>query len=128
MRAIQGDHIVVRGRHVGDVARQAEVLEVRGPDGTPPYLVRWSDGHEGLFFPSSDATIDLTQTPPTISKGAAAKTEKASAKRKAKRAKPASKSKSVTGQVVDAVKEAAALRSNLTGHETFDILGVTGNR
>jgi hypothetical protein len=29
-----------------------------GPDGTSPYLVRWGDtGHESLFFPGSDATV-----------------------------------------------------------------------
>ena len=25
-----------------------QVVEVQGADGAPPYLVRWSDGHEGL--------------------------------------------------------------------------------
>lgn len=39
--------------------RDAEILEVHGADGEPPYLVRWSDdGHEGLMFPASDATIE----------------------------------------------------------------------
>lgn len=57
MKASVGDHIDVRGAHVGNEGRQGEVLDVRGPDGTPPYLVRWSDGHEGLFFPGPDATI-----------------------------------------------------------------------
>ena len=35
-----------------------EVLEVRGPEGEPPYVVRWEeDGHEALFFPGSDASV-----------------------------------------------------------------------
>jgi hypothetical protein len=34
------------------------VLEVRGSDGGPPFLVRWSDtGHEALVFPGPDAEI-----------------------------------------------------------------------
>lgn len=59
MHAKVGDRIVVHAMHVGDPARDAEILEVRGPDGTPPYLVRWSDdGHVGLYFPGADAHIN----------------------------------------------------------------------
>lgn len=58
MRAKVGDKLVVEGHHVGEHGRDAEILEVHGPDGGPPYLVRWSDtGHEGLVFPGSDARI-----------------------------------------------------------------------
>ena len=39
------------------VAREGEVLEVQGDDGAPPYLVRWSDGHEGLTYPGPDAYV-----------------------------------------------------------------------
>lgn len=57
MKAAVGDKIVVKGHHVGEADRDALVLEVHGGDGEPPYLVRWSDdGHEGLYFPGSDAT------------------------------------------------------------------------
>ena len=39
--------------------RDAEILEVRHEDGSPPYLVRWSDnGHEALVFPGSDAFVE----------------------------------------------------------------------
>lgn len=59
MHAHKGDRIVVRSTHVGGHVRDAEILEVRHPDGSPPYVVRWSDtGHEGLFFPGPDAYID----------------------------------------------------------------------
>jgi len=59
MRATVGDRLVIKGHYVGEPDRDAEILEVRGDDGAPPYLVRWSDdGHEGLFFPSTDATIE----------------------------------------------------------------------
>lgn len=56
MQASVGDRIVIEGHHVGEPVRDGEVLEVHGVDG--PYLVRWSDnGHETLFFPSSDAKV-----------------------------------------------------------------------
>ncbi len=58
MRATAGDRIVVRSRHQGETDRVGDVLEVRGEDGAPPYLVRWSDdGHTGLFFPGADAFV-----------------------------------------------------------------------
>lgn len=58
MHATVGDQIVVRSAHVDERNREGEILEVRGPDHTPPFLVRWADtGHEGLYFPSADAVI-----------------------------------------------------------------------
>ena len=57
MRASVGDQLVVEGRKVDDARREGEVVEVRGQDGAPPYLVRWSDGHEGLTFPGPDAHV-----------------------------------------------------------------------
>jgi Domain of unknown function (DUF1918) len=58
VKAKVGDKIVIAGHHLGEPERDAEVLEVRGPDGEPPYLVRWAeDGHEGLFFPGTDASV-----------------------------------------------------------------------
>lgn len=59
MRAEIGNRIVVPGRRVGDPPRQGVIIDVRGPDGTPPYVIRW-DGHddsEHLFFPGPDALI-----------------------------------------------------------------------
>ncbi len=51
---------------MGEPDRDAEILEVRGEAGGPPYLVRWDDdGHEGLFFPGSDAVIDHIPHPGT---------------------------------------------------------------
>lgn len=59
MRAKVGDRLVVRGHHVGQPDRDGEILEVRGQDGGPPYVVRWDDtGHETLFFPGSDAIVE----------------------------------------------------------------------
>lgn len=58
MRAVVGDRIRVHGHRVGDPDRVGEILEVRGEDGGPPYVVRWDDdGHESLFFPGSDAEV-----------------------------------------------------------------------
>ena len=57
MRARAGDRMVVEGRTETHARREGEVVEVRGADGAPPYVVRWSDGHEGLMFPGPDAQI-----------------------------------------------------------------------
>jgi len=58
MRAEVGDRIVIRSHRSGEPERDAEILET-GADGQPPFRVRWGDtGHEGLFFPGSDAFVD----------------------------------------------------------------------
>ena len=58
MRASVGDCLVIKGHAVGQSERDAEILEVRGTDGAPPYLVRWDeDGHVGLVFPGPDAEV-----------------------------------------------------------------------
>jgi len=58
MQAKTGDHIVIEGHRVGEPERDCEVIEVHGPDGAPPYMVRWGDtGEEALFFPGSDAVV-----------------------------------------------------------------------
>lgn len=58
MFASVGDQLLVHSRHVGGPVRDGEILEVHHPDGSPPYLVRWSDtGHETLVFPGPDAEV-----------------------------------------------------------------------
>lgn len=57
MKAALGDGLTVKGRHQGDEDRHGEVIEVHGEQGSPPYLVRWSDGHESVFFPSADTLV-----------------------------------------------------------------------
>ena len=57
MRAAVGDRILVHGRTVGSGEQHGEIVEVRGEDGRPPYLVRFTDGHEGLVFPGSDCEV-----------------------------------------------------------------------
>jgi hypothetical protein len=58
MRVSVGDRIIIRACHTGDPTRDCEVLEVRGSDGEPPYVVRWGDsGHEAILYPGSDAIV-----------------------------------------------------------------------
>jgi hypothetical protein len=57
VQADVGDQLVIESRTVDAPRKVGEVLEVHGPDGAPPYVVRWSDGHEGLMFPGADAHI-----------------------------------------------------------------------
>jgi hypothetical protein len=53
-----GDRLVIHGHHTGELPRDAEILEVLGDDGGPPYLVRWEDdGHVSRFYPGSDAFV-----------------------------------------------------------------------
>lgn len=52
-----GDLVVIEGHHVGEGRRLGEILEVIGEAGGEHFRVRWEDGRETLFYPSSDATI-----------------------------------------------------------------------
>lgn len=61
MHAQVGDRLHVHGRAVGTADRVGEIVEVRGGDGSPPYLVRFPDGHETLVFPGTDATVEPAQ-------------------------------------------------------------------
>ncbi|HMG29178.1 MAG TPA: DUF1918 domain-containing protein [Jiangellaceae bacterium] len=62
MHAQVGDRLHVHGRAVGNVDRVGEIVEVRGGEGGPPYLVRFDDGHERLVFPGPDATVEPART------------------------------------------------------------------
>lgn len=58
MKASVGDRIVIVSSTLEHHARDGKILEVRGPDGDPPYLVEWADsGHQGLIFPGPDAHV-----------------------------------------------------------------------
>jgi hypothetical protein len=58
MRALTGDRLHVHGRNVGNPDHVGEIVEVRGADGGPPYLVRFPDGREILVFPGPDCIIE----------------------------------------------------------------------
>lgn len=57
IQARVGDWLIVEGRRDSEHRREAEVLEVRGENGAPPYLVHWKDGHEGLVYPGGDSHL-----------------------------------------------------------------------
>ncbi|HVV29250.1 MAG TPA: DUF1918 domain-containing protein [Mycobacteriales bacterium] len=57
MQAHVGDELVVEGNTVGRRARHGTILEVRSPEGQPPYWVHWDDGHDGLTYPGPDAHV-----------------------------------------------------------------------
>jgi hypothetical protein len=49
--------LVVEGRTTETPRQEGEIVEARGPDGAPTYVVRWRDGHEGLLYPGPDAHV-----------------------------------------------------------------------
>jgi hypothetical protein len=61
MRAAVGDRLHVRGRVVGMPDQTVEIIEIRGENGAPPYLVRHEDGREALVFPGQDASVEHPQ-------------------------------------------------------------------
>jgi hypothetical protein len=60
MRAKTGDHIILAGEQVDQPTRAGEVLEC-GPDGGPPYSVRWDDGHTSTMYPGPGAVLRVTE-------------------------------------------------------------------
>ena len=60
MKAEVGDRIVVASGTLHRPIRDGEILQV-GESGGGPYLVRWSDGNESLFFPGPDAHVEHVQ-------------------------------------------------------------------
>lgn len=58
MHAKKGDWLVVESTTLGGRRREGQIVDVRGPDGTPPYWVRWlADGRVTLCFPGPDAHV-----------------------------------------------------------------------
>ncbi len=62
MRATAGDRIILAGELVDQPTRAGEVLEARGADGGPPYVVRWEDGHTSTMFPGPGAVLKVTES------------------------------------------------------------------
>ncbi|TSE02013.1 DUF1918 domain-containing protein [Skermania sp. ID1734] len=58
MKAVVGDKLHVHSATTGRPDQVAEVTEVRGADGAPPYQVRFDDGHQALIFPGSDCSVE----------------------------------------------------------------------
>ncbi len=63
MKAQIGEQLLFHGKKVGSADHTAEVLQVRGHDGAPPYLVRFGDGHERLIYPGTDCQVLLSDHP-----------------------------------------------------------------
>ncbi|NBM15517.1 DUF1918 domain-containing protein [Streptomyces sp. GC420] len=57
MEATVGDWLLVHGRIVGQHDKVAEIIEVLGEGGTPPYRVRFEDGHEAIMSPGPDSVV-----------------------------------------------------------------------
>ncbi|MEU5086780.1 DUF1918 domain-containing protein [Streptomyces sp. NPDC021356] len=57
MRAAKGDQLVQHGRVVGQHDQVSEVVEVMGSEGSPPYRVRFPDGHEAVMSPGPDCQV-----------------------------------------------------------------------
>jgi Domain of unknown function (DUF1918) len=59
LRASVGDRLVIRPHHLDEPDRDAEILEVLGRHGGPPYKVRWADDNrETILFPGTDAFVE----------------------------------------------------------------------
>jgi hypothetical protein len=58
MRATVGDRLRVHGRTVGDHEHAAEIVEIRGKNGAPPYVIRYDDGRENVVVPGADAWVE----------------------------------------------------------------------
>ncbi|GAA2308590.1 DUF1918 domain-containing protein [Streptomyces kunmingensis] len=57
MHATVGDRLLMHGRIVGQRDRVAQIIEVLGSDGGPPFRVRFEDGHEAIMSPGPDAVV-----------------------------------------------------------------------
>ena len=58
MNATVGGHLIIHGKQVGQANRHGVILEIRGEDGGPPWLVRFDDGHETLLYPGADCELE----------------------------------------------------------------------
>jgi hypothetical protein len=47
---------------VGSPDHTSEIIEVRGPHGAPPYVVRHDDGHEAVVVPGPDASVEHAES------------------------------------------------------------------
>lgn len=58
MKANVGDWLVIKGTTTESADQRGLITEVHGPDGAPPYVVRWLvNGHVATVFPGSDALV-----------------------------------------------------------------------
>jgi hypothetical protein len=63
-----GYWVVIRSRVLDTPMRLGQILEVSHPDGSPPYVVRWTDDNRtSVVFPGPDATV--VEHPPAAAVG-----------------------------------------------------------
>jgi len=60
MRASIGDRLHIHTNHIGTEDHYGRIVEIRGADGAPPYLVEFPDGRTSLVFPGPDAVVEPT--------------------------------------------------------------------
>ena len=58
MRASIGDKLHIHTNHIGSEDHYGRIIEIRGANGAPPYLVEFPDGHTSLVFPGPDAVVE----------------------------------------------------------------------
>jgi uncharacterized protein DUF1918 len=63
MHAKVGDTLHIHARRTDSPDQWGRIVETRGADGTPPYLVEFPDGHVSLLFPGPDAVVE-SEIPP----------------------------------------------------------------
>lgn len=67
MKASVGDRLVMASSVVDGPVRDGRVVRLRHEDGSPPYLVQWSDtGEETLVFPGPDAHVEHHEADETV--------------------------------------------------------------
>jgi hypothetical protein len=63
LTAAVGDRLVVRSQHLDGPVRDGETLDVRHADGSPPYVVRWSDSGRETLSSRDPTRTSNTSTP-----------------------------------------------------------------
>jgi hypothetical protein len=101
-----GDRIIVQGSKVGQARRDGEIVEVIDTPGPRHYRVRWSDNHESIFFPSSDARVVVDK--PQTKEAAALAKKAAPAAKKPNKADPPPTTEAAPAKKAGPKKAAAA--------------------
>ena len=69
MRASIGDRLHIHTNHIGSDDHYGRIIEIRGADGAPPYLVEFPDGRTSLVFPGPDAVVEPSTPAHTVTRG-----------------------------------------------------------
>ncbi|MFE2352723.1 DUF1918 domain-containing protein [Streptomyces parvulus] len=57
MQATVGDRIRMRSQ--SGASADGEIVEVKGQNGEPPYLVIFDDGHQSLIYPGPNSDCEI---------------------------------------------------------------------